>query len=75
MLNSFLMLTTIFTVLGLLFFGSGFIAETIFSKPPLQIYLALAAVFIIFKSLIFLNQLAVCGLRRLWETRPCAYLS
>lgn len=103
-LQAFLMLTTIFTVLGtqtsilrlipehlskysptsafriyrktqwmvagvsvltgtLLLFGSGFIAETIFSKPHLQVYFALASVFIIFKSLMLLNQQAVRGLR------------
>ena len=103
-LNSFLMLATIFTVLGtqtsilrlipehltkyspasafriysktqwmvvgvsgitgtVLFLSSGFIAKTIFSKPHLQLYFALAAVFIIFKSLMLLNQQAVRGLR------------
>lgn len=103
-LHSFLMLATVFTVLGtqtsilrlipehmtkysptsafkiyrktrwmvagisvitgtLLFFCSGFIGETIFSKPHLQVYFALAAVFITFKSLIILNQEAVRGLR------------
>lgn len=103
-LNSFLMLATIFTVLGtntsilrlipehlakysptsafrvyrktqyfvaaisvvtgvILFFSSGFIADTIFSKPHLRFYFALAAVFIIFDSLKQLNNQAVRGLR------------
>jgi O-antigen/teichoic acid export membrane protein len=103
-LNSFLMLTTIFTVLGtntsilrlipehltnysptsafkvyrkiqyfvagisiisgsLLFIASGFVADTIFSKPHLQIYFALGSVFIIFKSLMDLNTQAVRGVR------------
>lgn len=103
-LNSFLMLATIFTVLGtntsilrlipehlakysptsafkvyrktqyfvaglsvitgaLLFFGSGFIAEKIFSKPHLRYYFALGAVFIVFKSLVDLNTEAVRGVR------------
>ncbi len=103
-LNSFLMLATIFTVLGtntsilrlipeylakysptaafrvyrktqyfvavisvltgaLLFFGSGFIADKVFSKPNLQFYFALAAVFIVFYSLQQLNTSAVRGLR------------
>lgn len=103
-LNSFIMLTTIFTVLGtntsilrlipehitkysptsafkvyrktqyfvacvsvitgsLLFLASGFIAETIFSKPHLKFYFSLAAVFIIFKSIMDLNRQAVRGIR------------
>jgi len=103
-LNSFLMLTTIFTVLGtntsilriipehlskysftsaykvyrkiqyfvvgvslitggLLFLGSGFVAELIFSKPHLRFYFALGAGFIIFKSLMILNTQAIRGLR------------
>ena len=103
-LNSFLILATIFTVLGtntsilrlipehlvkysptsafkvyrktqyfvagvsvitgsLLFLGSGFIADTIFSKPHLRFYFALGAVFIIFKSLMILNTQAVRGVR------------
>ncbi len=48
---------------GILFACSGFIAETVFSKPHLQFYFALAAVFIVFKSLMLLNQQAVRGLR------------
>lgn len=103
-LNSFLLLATIFTVLGtntsilrlipehiakystmsafkvyrktqyfvagvsvvtgtLLYFGSGFIAETVFSKPHLRFYFAVGAVFIIFKTLMILNTQAVRGLR------------
>ena len=103
-LNSFLLLTTIFTVLGtntsllrlipeylakyspasaykvyrktqffvaglsvitgaLLFSASGFIARAIFSKPDLQFYFALGAVFIFFQSLMLLNTGAVRGLR------------
>lgn len=104
MLNSFFMLSTIFTVLGtntsilrlipehltkysptsafniyrkiqyfvagvsmitgsILFLSSGFIAETIFSKPNLRFYFALGAAFIIFKSLMILNTQAVRGIR------------
>jgi len=104
MLNSFLTLTTIFTVLGtntsilrlipeyltkysptsafrvyrktqyfvggvslitsvLLFFSSGFISETIFSKTHLKFYFALGALFIVFKSIMDLNTQAVRGLR------------
>ncbi len=103
-LNSFLLLTTIFTVLGtntsilrlipeylakysptsafqvyrkiqyfvagmsvitgaILFSASGFIADAIFSKPNLQFYFALGAIFIIFQSLLHLNTGAVRGLR------------
>jgi len=45
------------------FFGSGFIAGTVFSKPHLQQYFSLAAVFVFFNSLMLLNQQAVRGLR------------
>lgn len=103
-LNSFLMLVTIFTVLGTntsilrlipehiakysptsafrvyrktqyfvagvslitgaaLYFASGFIAETIFSKPHLRFYFALGSAFIIFESLMSLNTQAVRGVR------------
>ncbi|MDZ7696614.1 MAG: flippase [Deltaproteobacteria bacterium] len=103
-LNSFLALATIFTVLGtntsilrlipehlikysptsafkiyrktmyfvagvslitgsILFFGSGFIADSIFSKPHLQFYFGLSAMFIIFGSLNVLNTQAVRGVR------------
>jgi len=103
-LNSFLMLATLFTVLGtgtsilrlipeymvrysptaafrvyrktqyfvagvslvtsaLLFLGSGVIADRVFSKPHLQFYFALAALFIFFKSLMDLNTQAIRGVR------------
>ncbi|MEW6518560.1 MAG: flippase [Thermodesulfobacteriota bacterium] len=102
--QSFLMLTTIFTVLGtntsilrmvpehmekysvtsafrvyrktqylvvgvslvtgtLLFFFSGFVADKIFSKPHLTYFLSLAAMFVVFNSLMDLNTQAVRGLR------------
>lgn len=48
---------------GILFSASGFISEVIFSKPHLQFYFALTAIFIVFKSLMLLNQQAVRGLR------------
>jgi O-antigen/teichoic acid export membrane protein len=48
---------------ALLFFGSGFIADTIFSKPHLRFYFALAAAFIVFNSLMELNTQAVRGIR------------
>ncbi len=104
LLNSFLMLVTIFTLLGtntsilrlipehiskhsptsafkvyrktqycvaavsvftgtILFLASGFIADTVFSKPHLRFYLALASAFVIFKSLMQLNTQAIRGLR------------
>ena len=47
----------------ILFFSSSFIANTIFSKPNLNYYLALAAVFIIFESLMLLNTQAMRGIR------------
>ncbi len=103
-LNSFLTLVTIFTVLGtgtsilrlipehiakyspasafhvyrktqyfvsafslltgvLVFLASGFISGTIFSKPHMKFYFALASAFIIFKSLILLNTQALRGIR------------
>ena len=103
-LNSFLMLATLFTLLGtgtsilrlipeymirysptaafrlyrktqyfvagvslitsaLLFFGSGVIADRVFSKPHLQFYFALAALFIFFQSLMDLNTQAIRGVR------------
>jgi len=48
---------------SLLFFASGFIAETVFSKLHLRFYFALAAVFIVFMSITQLNTQAVRGLR------------
>jgi O-antigen/teichoic acid export membrane protein len=103
-LNSFLMLASIFTVLGtntailrlipeyvakysataafgiyrktqyfviglsivsgcLFFLGSGFIADTVFSKPHLRFYFALAALFLVFQSLMSFNTQAVRGIR------------
>lgn len=103
-LNSFLMLATIFTVLGtntsilrlipehlvkysptsafkvyrktqymvigvslvtgaLFFFGADLIAGKVFNKPHLSFYFALAAVVIVFKSMMMLNTQAVRGLR------------
>lgn len=47
----------------LLFLSSGFIAETIFSKPHLRFYFALSALFIVFQSLMLLNTQAVRGIR------------
>lgn len=48
---------------ALFFLGSGFIADTVFSKPHLQFYFALAALFILFQSLIDLNTQAIRGVR------------
>ena len=103
-INSFLMLATIFTVLGtnisilrlipehltkysftsafklyrktqnmvigvslisgtLFFFAANLIAEKVFSKPHLSFYFALAAVFVVFNSLMILNTQAVRSLR------------
>jgi len=47
----------------LFFFGARFIADKVFSKPHLSFYFALAAVFVVFKSLMLLNTQAVRGLR------------
>ena len=103
-LNSFLMLTAIFAVLGTdksilklipehmakysptsafrvyrktqflvagfsfitgtcLFFASGFVADSIFSKAHLSLFFSIAAFFVIFQSLVQLNTQAVRGLR------------
>lgn len=103
-INSFLLLATIFTVLGtstsilrlipehlakysptsafnlyrktqhmvigvslisgaLFYFAANLIAERVFSKPHLSFYFALAAVFVVFNSLMILNTNAVRGLR------------
>jgi O-antigen/teichoic acid export membrane protein len=103
-LNSFLVLATIFTVLGtntsilrlipehlvkysaasalkvyrktqymvigvslvtgtLLYFGSSLVAGSGFSKPHLSFYFALAAIFVVFRSLMLLNTDAMRGLK------------
>ena len=46
-----------------LFFFSGIIADVLFSKPHLQFYFAISSAFIIFKSIVDLNQQAVRGLK------------
>lgn len=43
--------------------GADFIAEKVFSKPHLSFFFSLAAVFIVFKSMMMLNTSAVRGLR------------
>lgn len=48
---------------GMLFLASGFVANTLFSKPHLHFYFAIGAVFIIFKSLMDLNTQAVRGVK------------
>jgi O-antigen/teichoic acid export membrane protein len=50
---------------GALFWGSGFVAGTVFSKPHLQFYFALGSVFVIFKSLMALNTDAIRGVRKI----------
>jgi len=58
------MVAAISLITGSIFFlCSGFIADTIFSKPHLKFYFSLAAAFIVFKSLMLLSQQAVRGLR------------
>jgi len=47
----------------LLFFGADLIAGKVFNKPHLSFYFALAACFVLFKSLMLLNTRAVRGLR------------
>ncbi len=47
----------------ILFLNADFIADTIFSKPHLQFYFALASLFIIFQSITTLNTQAVRGVR------------
>ncbi len=104
LINSFLMLVAIFTVLGthtsilrlipehltkysvysafkvyrkiqyfvaglsiiigvIIFFSSSLIADKIFSKSHLSYFFAMAAIFVLFKSLMLLNTQAVRGLR------------
>ena len=46
-----------------LFFSAGLLADRVFSKPHLSFYFALAAVFVMFKSLLLLNTQAVRGLK------------
>ena len=48
---------------GVFLLGSEFIADTVFSKPHLRFYLALAALFLVFQSLMNLNTQAVRGIR------------
>ncbi len=48
---------------GLFFLSSTVIAERIFNKPHLDFYIAIAAVFILFKSLMLLNTSAVRGIK------------
>ena len=46
-----------------LYYASDFVAQRVFSKPPLARFLALAAGFVIFKSIMDLNTQAVRGLQ------------
>jgi O-antigen/teichoic acid export membrane protein len=48
---------------ALFFFGSHLIADKVFSKPHLSPYFSIAAIFIVFKSLMLLNTQAVRGLK------------
>lgn len=48
---------------GIFFFGADLIAARVFSKPHLASYFALAALFVVFSSLMDLNTQAVRGLR------------
>lgn len=48
---------------GLLFFGSDWIANTVFSQPRLSEFFALAAYFVVVRSIMDLNTSAVRGLR------------
>lgn len=48
---------------SIFFFGANFIAGKVFGNPDLSFYFALAAVFIVFNSLMLLNTQAVRGLR------------
>lgn len=59
-----LLVISVSLLTGCLFFlCSDFIADRVFSKPHLSFYLALASVFVVFKSLALLNTQAVRGLR------------
>jgi len=50
-------------VTGALFFlGSGLVAGKVFSKPHLSFFFGLAAIFVVFRSLMLLNTMAVRGL-------------
>ena len=48
---------------SLLFFGADLIAERLFSKPHLSYYFGISAIFVVFKSLMLLNNQAIRGLR------------
>lgn len=48
---------------GALIAGASFVAETLFGKPNLEFYFALAAGFVIFKALTELNTQALRGMR------------
>ncbi len=61
---------TLYMVMGasfitgvLFFFCADLIADRVFSKPHLSFYFAFAAIFVIFKSLVMLNNQAVRGLK------------
>jgi len=50
----------------IIFLCSDFMADKVFSKPHLEFFFSLAAIFIIFKSLMDLNTSAVRGIRLNW---------
>lgn len=61
--TQYLVALTSVLVGGLLFCGADLIAEKIFSKPNLSLYIALTALCVIFRALMDLNTEAVRGLR------------
>ena len=50
---------------GFLLIASGTVAETVFSKPHLQVFLAMAACFVVARSAAELSVLAIRGLKRI----------
>lgn len=54
---------TAFLTGTLIFIFSGFLAETVFTKPHLTVFFTLASAFVIFKSIMDLNTYALRGLR------------
>ena len=55
---------------GLLFIASHFIADTVFSKPQMSFYFALAAGFVLAKSLMVLNTQSIRALKLIRTFAP-----
>lgn len=61
--TQFFVLAVAVVIGGALYLSSGFVANSVFAKPDLVFFFALAAPFVIIKSLMLLNTQAVRGLR------------